>query len=204
VSVARHTLCASEAEARAAFAALGGAPVVVKGCTADASHKSELGLVRVDVADATGVAAAYREMTEAARSAGITLSGVLVAELVRGRRELMIGARLDAVLGPVVLVGDGGKYVEAMPDLQVLLPPFDAAHVERALRRLRIAPLLDGVRGEPGLDVVAFCRSAVAVGALMCEDAAGITQLDVNPVIVGAPGEGCVAVDAVVYREVAA
>jgi acyl-CoA synthetase (NDP forming) len=204
VSVARHTLCASEGEARAAFAALGGAAVVVKGCTADASHKSELGLVRVGVADSAGVAAAYREMTEAARTAGITLSGVIVAELVRGRRELMIGARLDAVLGPVVLVGDGGKYVEAMPDLQVLLPPFDAAHVERALRRLRIAPLLDGVRGEPGLDVAAFCRSAVAVGALMCDDAAGITQLDINPVIVGAPGEGCVAVDAVVYREVAA
>ncbi len=58
------------------------------------------------------------------------LSGVIVAELVRGRRELMIGARLDPVFGPVVLVGDGGKYVEAMPDAQVLLPPFDAPRVE--------------------------------------------------------------------------
>jgi acyl-CoA synthetase (NDP forming) len=203
VAVARHSLCTSEAEARAAFKALGGAPVVVKGCTADASHKTELGLVRVGVADAAGASAAYSEMTGAAKVAGITLSGVIVAELARGRRELMIGARLDPVLGPVVLVGDGGKYVEAMPDLQVLLAPFDAAHVERALRRLRIAPLLDGVRGEPGLDVTAFCKSAVAVAALMCDDAAGITQLDINPVIVGARGEGCVAVDAVVYREAA-
>jgi acetate---CoA ligase (ADP-forming) len=120
---------------------------------------------------------------------------------VRGQRELMIGARLDPVFGPVVLVGDGGKYVEAMPDVQVLLAPFDAAQVERALRRLRFAPLLDGVRGEPALDVAAFCHSAVAVGALMCLDAAGISQLDINPVIVRARGEGCVAVDAVVYRE---
>ncbi|MBC7436904.1 MAG: acetate--CoA ligase family protein, partial [Bdellovibrionales bacterium] len=80
-------------------------------------------------------------------------------------------------------------------------PPFDAAQVELALRRLRIAPLLDGVRGEPALDVAAFCRSAVAVGALMCLVAAGITQLDINPVIVRARGEGCVAVDAVIYRE---
>ena len=140
-------------------------------------------------------------MADAARAAGIKLSGVIVAEMVRGQRELMIGARLDPVFGPVVLVGDGGKYVEAMPDVQVLLPPFDAAQVERALRRLRIAPLLDGVRGEPALDVAAFCRSAVAVGALMCLDAAGITQLDINPVIVRARGEGCVAVDAVIYRE---
>ena len=201
VAVARHLLCHSEAEARAAFDALGCAAVVVKGCTADASHKSELGLVRVGLLAADGVAAAYREMQGAARVAGITLSGVVVAELVRGRRELMIGARLDPVFGAVVLVGDGGKYVEAMPDLQVLLPPLDAAQVERALRRLRIAPLLDGVRGEPALDVAAFCRSAVAVGALMADDTAGITQLDINPVIVGARGQGCVAVDAVIYKE---
>ena len=87
---------------------------------------------------------------------------------------------------------------------------FDAAHVERALRRLRIAPLLDGVRGEPALDVAAFCRCAIAVGVWMSDadagkstsDAdAGITQLDINPLIVGAPGAGCVAVDAVIYQE---
>ena len=202
IAVVRHTLCGSETEARAAFEALGGALAVVKGCTADASHKSELGLVRVGLGNASAVAAAYREMADAARAAGIKLSGVIVAEMVRGQRELMIGARLDPVFGPVLLVGDGGKYVEVMPDVQVLLPPFDATQVERALRRLRIAPLLDGVRGEPALDVAAFCRSAVAVGALMCLDAAGITQLDINPVIVRARGEGCVAVDAVIYREV--
>ncbi len=208
VTVARHQLCQTEAEAVAAFAAfaalavLGGQTVVVKGCTADASHKSELGLVRVGLGDAASVAAAWREVTLAADAAGVHLSGVIVAEMVRGRRELMIGARHDPVFGPVVLVGDGGKYVEAMPDVQLLLPPFDGAQVERALRRLRIAPLLDGVRGEPPLDVAAFCRSVVAVGELMAKDALGITQLDINPVIVGARGEGCLAVDAVVFQEV--
>lgn len=201
VAVVRHTLCLSEAQACSAFEALGGLSVVVKGCTAVASHKSELGLVRVGISDSKSVAAAYREMIDLARDAGIHLTGVIVAELVRGRRELMIGARLDPVLGPVVMVGDGGKYVEAMPDVQVLLPPFSSIQVERALRRLRIAPLLDGIRGEPALDVTAFCRCVLAVGELMCDDAAGITQLDINPVIVGARGEGCIAVDAVVYRE---
>jgi len=201
VPVARHRLCRSEAEARDAFVALGGEPVVVKGCSDEASHKSELGLVRVGVRDADAVAAAYRDMQAAARAAGVALSGVLVAELVRGQRELMIGARLDPVFGPVVLVGDGGKYVEAMPDVQVLLPPFDAARVEATLRRLRIAPLLDGVRGEPPLDVDAFCRAVVAVGDLMADASTGVTQLDVNPVIVRARGHGCAAVDAVVYRE---
>ena len=201
VPVARHRLCRSEAEARDAFVALGSEPVVVKGCSDEASHKSELGLVRVGVRDADAVAAAYRDMQAAARAAGVALSGVLVAELVRGQRELMIGARLDPVFGPVVLVGDGGKYVEAMPDVQVLLPPFDAARVAATLRRLRIAPLLDGVRGEPPLDVDAFCRAVVAVGNLMADASTGVTQLDVNPVIVRARGHGCAAVDAVVYRE---
>ncbi len=120
--------------------------------------------------------------------------------MAKGQRELMIGARADPVFGPVLLVGDGGKYVEAMPDSQVLLAPFDLASIEAALRRLRIAPLLDGVRGEPALDVAAFCAAALQVGRLMLDDRLAITNLDINPVIVGARGDGCVAVDAVVYR----
>jgi acyl-CoA synthetase (NDP forming) len=118
-----------------------------------------------------------------------------------GRRELLIGARIDPVFGPVVVVGDGGKYVEAMPDIQLLLPPFDVQDVKRALSRLRIAPLLGGVRGEPEMDVDAFSAAAVAVGRLMCDPNSGPVNLDLNPVIVGSKGEGCWAVDAVVYVE---
>lgn len=200
VPVAAHRLCHDANEARAAWAALGSARVVVKGCTAEASHKSELGLVRLGLDSAEAVAAAYHEVVGNARRAGVALTGVLVAEMATGLRELMIGARLDRVFGPVVLVGDGGKWVELMPDTQVLLPPFDAVQAEAALRRLRIAPLLDGARGEAALDVAAYCRVAVAVGDLMCDEAAGIVQFDINPVITCERGQGCVAVDAVVFR----
>ncbi len=175
--------------------------VVVKGVSREVTHKSELGLVRLGLHDADAVAAACAEVQGAAARAGVALQGLLVAERVRGCRELMIGARLDPVFGPVVLVGDGGLYVEALPDSSVLLPPFDAAAVRRALRRLRIAPLLDGVRGQPPLDVDAFCAATVAVGALMRDAASGIQQLDCNPVIVGARGLGCAAVDAVIVKE---
>lgn len=200
VPVVPHRLCTSEEEAAAAFAQLGSVRVVVKGCTAEASHKSELGLVRLGIADAQGVREAFRAMQAAASKANIVLSGVIVAAQDSGLRELMIGARIDPVFGPVVLVGDGGKYVEAMPDVQVLLAPFTSAQVEQALRRLRIAPLLDGVRGEPPMDVPAFCEAAVAVGQLMSDPQAGIGQLDVNPVMVRPRGQGCVALDAVVYQ----
>ena len=102
------------------------------------------------------------------------------------------------MFGPVVVIGDGGKYVEAMPDVQLLLAPFTADDVMRALSRLRIAPLLEGVRGEPPLDVDAFCRIAITVGLLMASPHAGVVSMDLNPVIVGARGEGCRVVDALV------
>jgi acyl-CoA synthetase (NDP forming) len=197
--VVDHCTCGDEAEVLAAFDRLGGR-VVLKGCSSGVVHKSELGLVKTGLADREAIARAYREIVAAAAAAGIALSSTIVARMARGQRELMIGARFDPVFGPVLLVGDGGKYVESMPDSQVLLPPFDPGSIEAALRRLRIAPLLDGVRGEPALDVAAFCSAARQVGDLMLDDRVAITNLDINPVIVGAHGEGCVAVDAVIYQ----
>ncbi|WP_326542623.1 acetate--CoA ligase family protein [Pseudorhodoferax sp.] len=200
IAVVPHRLCADAAQAVEAFRQLGAARVVVKGCTADASHKTELGLVQLGIDSEQGVRDAFDRMQAAARAAGVGLRGVIVATQASGQRELMIGARLDPLFGPVVVVGDGGKYVEAMPDAQVLMAPFGPDQVARALRRLRIAPLLEGVRGEPPLDWPAFCAAAVAVGRLMADRQAGIVQLDINPVLVGAQGCGCVALDAVVYQ----
>jgi hypothetical protein len=115
----------------------------------------------------------------------------------------MIGAHVDPVFGPVVLVGAGGKYVEALDDVQTLIPPFEPDDVKRALARLRIAPLLVGVRGEPPTDVDAWARAAAALGQLMVEDAT-IVSVDVNPLMVaaetGEPSFGAMAVDAVIER----
>ncbi len=198
VPVVKHRLCHSADEAAAALAELGG-PVAVKGCSADVAHKSELGLVRLGLNDPAQVRTAFAEMKQALLNQGARFDGAIVAKMARGRREMMIGARIDPVFGPVVLVGDGGKYVEAMPDVQLLIAPFTAAEVKEALGRLRVAPLLAGVRGEPALDVEAFCEAALAVCRLMMNPQAGVVNLDLNPVLVGATGEGCVALDAVVY-----
>ena len=200
VPIVKFRLCKSADEAATALAELGG-PVAVKGCSADVAHKSELGLVRLGLNEADQVRAACTQIKQALTDHGARLDGAIVAKMARGRREMMIGARIDPVFGPVVLVGDGGKYVEAMPDVQLLLAPFTVAEVKAALGRLRIAPLLAGVRGEPALDVEAFCEAVLAVGRLMMNPQSSVVNLDLNPVLVGAKGEGCVALDAVAYIE---
>jgi len=195
--VVRHQLCRSPDEAVAALDAIG-APVVVKGCSSAISHKSEWGLVKVGLRTEDAVRTAYDDFDKTLRIAGASFDGAIVAEQVRGQRELMLGAHIDPVFGPVVVVGDGGKYVEALPDLRLLLPPFDALDVGLALGRLRVAPLLQGVRGEPPIDVHAFSAAAVALARLMSQPDCAVVSLDLNPVIVGAKGEGCRVVDAVV------
>jgi acyl-CoA synthetase (NDP forming) len=198
IPVVGYRLCHGADEAAAALAELGG-PVAVKGCSADVAHKSELGLVRLGLNDEQSVRAAFGDVQASLKRHGARFDGAIVARIARGRRELMIGARVDPVFGPVVLLGDGGKYVEAMPDVQVLISPFTTADVKTALAKLRIAPLLAGVRGEPALDVEAFSEAAIAVCRLMMKPASKVVNLDLNPVLVGAKGEGCVALDAVVY-----
>ena len=197
--VVAQRLCKSAAEARAAFEALG-APVVVKACSVDIPHKSEHGLVAVDVRSADDAARIFEAQWKKMGEMGAARDGVIVAAMRKAQRELMIGARIDADFGPVVVVGDGGKYVEALKDFALLVTPFDAGEVIEALRGLRIAPLLDGVRGDPPLDLDALAAAAVGVGRLIAAARGRIASIDLNPVMVGAKGDGVVIVDALVER----
>ena len=199
IPVVAHRLCRSRAEAMAAFESIGG-PVVVKGCSADIAHKSELGLVRLGVKTREQAGEVWAQMEDIIRKHGARFDGVIVAAMASGRREIMIGAHRDPVFGPVVAVGDGGKYVEIFRDTTLLLPPFSKDDAMQALGKLRIAPLFAGVRGEPPMDVDALCDAVVRIGELMLEPAAGVMSLDLNPVLLDCAGKGCVVVDAVVFR----
>ena len=174
---------------------------MVKGCSADIAHKSELGLVKLGVKTRDEAGDVYTQMEEIIRKHGARFDGVIVAAMAGGRREIMIGAHRDPVFGPVVAVGDGGKYVEIFRDTTLLLPPFGLADVKDALGRLRIAPLFAGVRGEPPMDVDALSDAIVKIGALMADPAANVMSLDLNPVMLDSAGKGCVVVDAVVFRK---
>jgi acyl-CoA synthetase (NDP forming) len=196
--VVMHRFCKTEYDVRAAFADIG-APVAVKVCSAEIPHKSDLGLVVLDIHTEADAVTAFRELGARLREMEMSAGGVVVARMIRGRREFALGARLDPTFGPVVMLGDGGKYVEVLRDLELLLPPFDVEDAYEALSRLRIAPLLRGVRGEPPLNVEPLCRAAVRLGQLMTS-VTTIASIDLNPFIVGSEGEPSAIVDALVER----
>jgi hypothetical protein len=144
------------------------------------------------------VARAFNCVNDRLRRLEIVADGLLVAPMVKGRRELMLGARVDPTFGPVVLIGDGGKYVEALGDFTVLMPPFDVDDVRRAARGLRIAPILSGVRGEPAIDLEPLAGAAIRLGQIITDGAGTIASIDINPAIVGVDGQSLVIVDALV------
>lgn len=197
-----HRLCASADEAVAAAGSFGGA-VVVKGCSPDVAHKSELGLVHLGLVDAEAVRAAFEACRTSLEAHRAIFAGVLVAPMAKGRRELLLGAHRDPFFGPVILVGDGGKYVEAMPDTRILLPPFTADDVHQALASIRIAPVLAGTRGEPVFALDRYVAATLAIAGLMTKPGSRIDSVDVNPILVGSHDEDCVALDAVVFERVA-
>jgi acetate---CoA ligase (ADP-forming) len=146
----------------------------------------------------TAVARAFNGINDRLRCLEIVADGILLAPMVKGRRELMLGARIDPTFGPVVLIGDGGKYVEALGDFTVLMPPLDVDDVRRALMGLRIAPILSGVRGEHAIDLEPLTQAAIRLGQMITNEAATIASIDINPVIVGGGGQPLVIVDALV------
>jgi hypothetical protein len=118
--------------------------------------------------------------------------------MVRGLHEALVGAHLDPVFGPVLVVGAGGIYVEAVPDTQVLLAPCTLDEVREALQRLRMAPVVAGVRGEPASDIDAWASAVVRASEALADPGCPIAGFDANPVML--LEEGIVAVDAVVLR----
>ena len=194
IPVVEHVMCRGEDEALQTFERLGG-DVVMKACSPDLPHKSDHGLVALKVDDP---AAEFRRQRRRVGELGARLDGVIVARKARGGRELALGARLDPQFGPVVLVGDGGIYLEALKDFRLLMPPFTEDQVLDKLRELRIAPLLGGVRGEPGRDLRALSRMAVRLGDAVLAWGATVAAVDINPVIVFETGAGAVALDALV------
>ena len=192
-------LCRTGQEALAAFEALG-APVAVKACSAEIPHKSEHGLVLLNRRTAADTAAAFEEIEARLVAMKVADGAVIVAAMRPALHEFVVGARLDPRFGTLVMLGDGGKYVEVLPDIVLLRYPFTEGDVMERLHTLRIAPLYAGVRGEPPLALGALAKLAVRLGALVAGAGGAIASLDLNPVMVGATDEDTVIVDALLER----
>lgn len=195
VPCAPWRLCRSREQAQAAARELGG-KLVVKACSASIPHKSEYGLVLLGVQGEQDAGAAYAEIMRRADQAQLPLDAVIVARMVGSRRELIVGARHDPKFGAVVMIGDGGKYVEAMPDVVTLVMPFDVAYAVQRMQDLRIAALFPGVRGEAPMPVEAIARCALALGQLVQAANGAIASVDINPLMIAE--DGVLAVDALV------
>ena len=165
-------------------------PVVLKTAARGVLHKSELGGVVLDIQDEEQLRRAYVTMS---RELG---DDVLVSAMAPEGVEMFLGVKRDPQYGPVVLIGFGGILAEAIADVQFALPPFDAAHARRCVDRLRLRPLLDGVRGKPPVDIDAFCEAAARFSEMAAALGDALAEVDVNPVIVHE--KGAVAVDALV------
>jgi acyl-CoA synthetase (NDP forming) len=192
--VIEHRLCVNVAEAKAAARSFHG-DMVMKVCSPDLPHKSDHGLVALSPRDP---ALEFERQAEVVKKLGARFDGVIVARRAAKGRELALGARVDPQFGPLVLVGDGGIFLEALKDFRLLLPPFAEDEVLRKLGELRVAPLLGALRGQPARDIAAFAAMAVRLGRAMLGWDARVASVDINPVIVFETGAGAVAVDALV------
>ncbi|HLH87182.1 MAG TPA: acetate--CoA ligase family protein [Xanthobacteraceae bacterium] len=176
-----------------------GFPVVLKAQAAALSHKTEAGGVALNLKDEAAVRAAWDAMMSSVKRAApdVVLDGVLVETMSPRGVELMVGAKRDPGWGTVLLLGLGGIWVEALGDVQLLPGDADAVQIREAIGKLRSAKLLAGVRGAPPADVEAVVQAVLAIGRLM-QGVPQIGEVDVNPLMVHAAGEGATALDALI------
>ena len=174
--------CATTREGAVAIARELGFPVVMKLVSPEVVHKTDAGVVLLDIENAAAAAEAFDTILENGRKAGARrIDGLLVQKQARAGFELLVGAKQDPVFGPVTMVGYGGRYVELFKDVAPGVGVLTHDDVDRMLASTLAGRVIDGFRG-PRLDRAAAIDLTVRVSRLM-EDRPDIVELDLNPVI---------------------
>jgi acyl-CoA synthetase (NDP forming) len=189
---------APDANAAARAAAEIGYPVVLKIASRDLPHKTEVGGVALGLASEAEVRQAFAEMLQrvARKAPQAAVDGVIVAPMARGVAELILGSRIDPIFGPVVMVGLGGIFAEILQDTAVQMAPASEAQAMAMLKSLKAFAALNGARGRPRADLEAAARAVVALSRFAAAHAEAISEIDINPLLLKAEGEGAVALDA--------
>lgn len=202
IACPRCGLAGSAAEAEALARELT-SPLVLKVVSPDISHKTDVGGLELGVRDAAEAREAFDRLVARVRERlpRARVDGVMVEEMVPGGVEVVAGATRHAQLGPVLMVGLGGLWVEVLGDVSFRLIPVEEGDVEEMLGELRAAALLEGARGR-ALDRKALTRALLALSALMQEFEREIDEVEINPL--GVLPAGVRALDAaIILREAA-
>ncbi|MGK7862603.1 acetate--CoA ligase family protein [Falsiroseomonas sp. E2-1-a4] len=201
-----------EADARGVFAALGlespfavmqdtppegmRYPVALKILSPDLAHKTEVGGVALNIADAAALAEAASAMRARVTAAapGAKITGMLVQPMAKGLAEAILGFRRDPEVGPVVLLGAGGVLSELHRDIALRLAPVDLDTAREMIAEVRALKPLSGWRNLPLGDLEALAQAVVAASRLAAVEQ--VAEAEINPLIVGKPGEGVTVADA--------
>lgn len=190
----------AEAAAVAAFEL--GYPVVLKACGATLTHKSEHGLVALDVADEAAVRGAFTELAARGRELDPdAFEGVTVTRMVGAGVDVMVGMHTDPDFGPMIVLGAGGVLAELVADIALAPAPLSADQVHTMLDSIKIGRLLAGYRGNVAADVHALVELVVKVSEIAASEP-DLLAVDLNPVRVLPDGRGVAVLDALVVRQV--
>jgi len=191
VPITREVLISDRGELSGAIREIG-FPLVLKGCSPEISHKTESGVIHVDIRSEREAEAALDEILSRMPK---DRPAVLVQEMVKGERELMVGLTRDPQFGPCVMFGLGGIFTEILEDVSFRMAPLTASDAMSMMRDIRGNKILQAVRGMPAVDTDRMAEILVNIGR-MGMDLERIKEVDVNPLKIrdGQP----VAVDALV------
>jgi acyl-CoA synthetase (NDP forming) len=197
IPISKEAIAQSAAEA-VKIAKKIGFPVVAKVVSADILHKSDIGGVVLDLNNAAEVKKAFNDITARVKKlkGRPKLEGILIAQQVKADLELVVGASLDAEMGPVVLFGTGGVDIELMKDVALAGAPLDEAEAKALIGRTKAGVKIKGYRGKPALHEASAVKALVGLSNLIADAGNRIASIDINPFLIN-PKTG-VAVDALI------
>ncbi|MBC7603905.1 MAG: acetate--CoA ligase family protein, partial [Ramlibacter sp.] len=202
--------CAKEevvtsADAAVLASAAIGFPLVMKIVSPDIQHKSEIGGVLLNVNSADEVRSGYATLMDRGqtRAPNARLTGVLLAQQIKGGVETILGVSRDPVFGPIVMFGLGGIFVEVLKDVTFRRAPFAADEARRMIREVKGYAMLQGVRGAPAADEDALVEALTKLSVYAASQADALESIDINPFIVLPKGQGALAVDALIETRAA-
>ena len=185
IPVSREEIAQTAAEA-VTIARKIGFPIVAKVVSADILHKSDIGGVVLNINSAAEVKKAFNDITARVKKLKNKpkLEGILIAQQVKADLELVVGASLDAEMGPVVLFGTGGVDIELMKDVALAGAPLDADEAKQLIGKTKAGVKMKGYRGKPALHEPSAVKALVGLSNLMADAGNRIASIDVNPFLI--------------------